>query len=229
MIRNILSWIALTLCEAIMIAAFILYGSDMPTEVMIMDMVVCSIIIGLFFVDISRSWDDEHTAKLGSMGVRWTITFIYTFLAVGFMVALRNFEFSVQLLVQGGILMLLLMGLAAALRTRSQIESVHKEQLQKVENRDSVKIAWRDLVENMNLQPDFPVALRERANTMLQDMRYLSPTNNPEALYTDRQLIEGAAEINRMLGDYRMNAEQAEQVLARCERLLQRRRSQYSN
>ena len=78
-------------------------------------------------------------------------------------------------------------------------------------NRDSVKNAWRDLLEKMDLQPDFPVALRERTNTMVQDMRYLSPTNNPEALDTDRQWVEGAVEIGRMVGDYRMNAEQAEQ------------------
>ncbi len=229
MIRKFLSWVALAICEAIMIAAFLLYRGDMPTEVMILDMVVCTIIIGLFFVDITRPWGDEHTAKLGAMGVRWTITFIYAILAVGLMIALRNQEFSVQLLVQGGILVLLLLGLAAALRTREQIVGVHKEEQQKVGNRDSVKNAWRDLLEKMDLQPDFPVALRERTNTMVQDMRYLSPTNNPEALDTDRQLVEGAVEIGRMVGDYRMNAEQAEQVLARCERLLQRRRTQYSN
>ena len=229
MTRKILSWAALALCEAIMIAAFIIYRGDMPTEVVVLDIVVCSIIIGLFFVDIIRPWGDEFTAKLGAMGVRWTITSIYAILAVGLMIALRHNTFNLQLLVQGGLVVLLLIGFAAALLTREQIADVHKEEQQKVGNRDSVKKAWQDLLENMNLQSDFPVALRERANTMLQDMRYLSPTNNPEALDTDRQLVEGAAEIGRMLGDYRMNAEQAEQVLARCERLLQRRRTQYSN
>lgn len=212
-----------------MITAFLLYRGDMLTEVMVLDMVICTIILGLFFVDITRPWGDEHTAKLGAMGIRWTITFIYAILAVGLMIALRNHEFKLQLLVQCGVLVLLLLGLAAALRTREQIVDVHKEEQKKVGERDNVKNAWRDLLEKMDRQPDFPVAIRERTNTLLQDMRYLSPTNNPEALDTDHQLVEGAAEIGRMVGDYRMNAEQAEQVLARCERLLQRRRTQYSN
>lgn len=229
MTRKILSWVALAICEAILIAAFILYRGEMPTGVMILDIAVSTVILGLIFVDVVRPWDDEHTAKLGSMGIRWTLTIIYAVLAVGLMIALREKDFSIQLLVQGGLIVILLLGLAAALRTREQIVGVHKEEMQKVGERDNVKKAWSVLLEKMDSQPDFPPELRERTNALLQDMRYLSPSNNPEALDTDRQLVERAAEIGRMVGDYRMNAEQAEQAIARCERMMQRRRTQYSN
>ena len=67
MIQKILSWVSLIACEAIMIAAFLIYGKELPTEVMILDMAVCTIIIGLFFVDIIYSWSDRFQQDL----VQW--------------------------------------------------------------------------------------------------------------------------------------------------------------
>lgn len=229
MTRKILSWLSLVICEAIMIAAFIIFGGNMPTEVMILDIVVCTVILGLFFFDVLAQWDDEHTAQLGSMGVRWTVGIVYAILAVGVMVMLNSAPFRTQLLVQSAILVVLLLGLAAVSRTREQIVSVHKEETQKVGHRDDVKREWRDLLEKMDQQTELPKEIRERTNKLVQDMRYLAPTNNAEALDTDQELVEGARSIGRMIGDYRMNNEQLEQKLSHCERLMQRRRNQYSN
>lgn len=229
MARKIFTWLALAICEAILITAFILFRGELSTEVLVLDIVVSSIILGLLFIDLLRPWGDSHTARLGSAGVRWSVTITYAVIAIAAMYLMRNLEFTTQLLVQGGLLALMLLGMAAILRTKEQIVAVHQEEAAKLTNRDDVKRAWRDLLEKIDSLPDSPGELRGRVDRMVQEMRYLSPTNNDEALTTDRQLVEGAEAIGRMLGDYRLNHDQAEQQLAHCERLLQRRRTQYSN
>ena len=211
-----------------MIAAFIIFRGSMSTEVLVLDIVVSTIILALFFIDVLRPWDDEHTSRMGSMGVRWTMTLLYAFVAVAAMVVLSSYSFTIQLLVHGVLLALLLLAMALVLRTKEQIVSVHKEEKAKLASRDDVKRAWNTLLEKMN-QVDTSAELRERTAAFVQNLRYLTPTNNPDAQETDRQLVEGAQSIGRMIGDFRMNADQAEQMLARCERLLQQRRTQYSN
>lgn len=229
MTRKVLSILAVILCEAIIIAAFIIYRGATPTDVLVLDIVLCSIILGLVSVDLFMPWNDKHTANLGSMGVRWTVTSIYAIAAIVVMIWLHGSPFNMQLLVQGVLLVLLLLGLAAMLRTREQVVRVHEAEGQKLAQRDDVKKVWRDLLEKMNMQPDLPAEVRGKTEKLVQDLRYLSPTNNPEAVETDQKLIEGAQAIGRMIGDYRMNNDLVEQKLSQCERMLQRRRTQYSN
>jgi hypothetical protein len=142
---------------------------------------------------------------------------------------MRHSSFTTQLLVQGGLLALLLLGMAAALRTKEQIVNVYDEEKSKLNNRDDVKRAWRDLLEKVDQNGNIPSELRGRVDRMVQELRYLSPSNNTDAQTTDHQLVEGAETNGRMIGDYRMNNDQVEQKLAQSERLLQRRRTQYSN
>lgn len=229
MVRKILSWLALAICEAILITTFILFRGELSTDIMVLDIVVGSIILGLLFIDLLRPWGDPHTARIGSMGVRWSITITYAVIAIVAMILMRHLSFTVQLLVQGGLLALLLLGMAAVLRTKEQVVDVQREEATKLNNRDDVKRAWRTLLEKIDQKGDVPGELRGRVERMVQELRYLSPSNNAEAMATDHQLVEGAESIGRMIGDYRMNHDQAEQMVARCERMLQQRRTQYSN
>ena len=228
MTRKILSWLALALCEGLMIAAFIIFRGDTPTNVLVLNITVCTIILGVISPDFFIPWDDKHTANLGCMGVRWTVTTIYSIAAIAVMFLLHEHPFKLQLLVQGGLLVALLIGIVAMLRTREQISNVYEAEREKVAERDDVKRAWRDLLEKMDMQPEFPSDVRERTNKLVQELRYLSPTNNPEAIETDQNLVEGAQSIGRMIFDYRLNSDQIAQRLSQCERLLQRRRTQYS-
>ena len=226
MARKILSWLALAICEAGMIAAFILFRGETPTNVTVLNITVSTVILGLLFIDLARPWNDEHTARLGSMGVRWTVTFLYAAAAIVAMTALHNHSFRLQLLVQGGLVALLLLGFVAVLATKERITAVHVDEKQKVADRDSAKRAWRDLLEKMDAQPGFPPEVRERTGRLVEELRYLTPTDNPEAQDADRQLEEGATQMGRLMGDMQLNAGTAEQTLAQCERLLKRRRSE---
>lgn len=228
MTRKILSYLALVICEAVMIAAFILYGGNMPVETMVLDIVVCTILLGLLFFDLLRPWRDPHTARVGSMGVRWFMTIVYALLALGTMIVLNGGRFSTQLLVHGALLALLLLGMAAALRTKEQIVAVGDNEQKQVADRDAVKKAWSALLEKMADMDNFPDAIRGRVQRMVEELRYLTPTNNEEAMDTDRQLVDCANRMGLMVGDYRMNLEAMEQMLQKGERLLQRRRNQYS-
>ena len=229
MARKILLWAALVLCEAVMIAAFILLCDGMRRDVMILDIAVSTVILGLLFIDILRPWGDENTAKLGSMGVRWTVTFIYIAASIGLMIALRDSGFTLQLLVQCGLVALLLLGMAGSIRTMEQIGEVRNEEHQMVDDRDTVVRAWTELLSMMDSKTDFPDDVRERTRTLVRDMRYLVPTNNPDAQNTDRQLKEGAESLMRTMGDYGVSKIQMEQILSQCERLMKLRRTQYSN
>lgn len=224
MARKVIAWIVYAICEAILITAFILFGSSLETNVLVLDIVVASLGLSLFFVDIFVPWNDERTMQLGSMGVRWTVSITYVVLSLAAMYVFRYHSFVMQLLVQGGLLALLLLGVAAVLRTREQISDVYVEEKSKLIARDSVKKAWQQAVFKMEGNADFPSELRERARRMLEEMRFLSPTSNPDIQDIDSQLVEIAESLGRKVTDFRLNRADAEDLLGRAERLLKVRK-----
>lgn len=229
MTRKILSWLALAICEVILIAAFVIFGDNMATEIMVLDIVVCSIIIGLFFIDILRPWGDEHTSRIGSMGMRWTFTIIYAVAAIALMLLLNPNNFTLQLLVQGGLVALLILGMSGVLSGQEQIVSVKDQEQVRLNGRDDVIRAWQSLLQKMEFDPATPAEIIEQVRTISQQLRYLSPSNNPQAAQLDNQLVMDAQSIAYMTGDYALNMNQIKQKLHDTAYTLQQRRTMYSN
>ena len=104
--KKILSYIALLGGEAIIIiAAFILFRGNLSDNILVLNIVVSSIIYGLFFVDILVPWinlGDKSQKKIGSLGVRWFFTWFYAITAIAVIIlgnSVYEWRFSLQIII----------------------------------------------------------------------------------------------------------------------------------
>lgn len=119
--------------EAIIIAAFLLFGQEMNTEIFVMDIIVSSVVYLLLFFGVCTPWGEaaERTQRwVGALGISWLFTGLYAVLAVAAMIcgALMVWAFQVQIIIHCALLFLLLCGLLASRRAADRVEQVHDQQ-----------------------------------------------------------------------------------------------------
>jgi hypothetical protein len=103
--KKIISWLLLLFGEILIITAFILFRGDLADNILVLGIVVSSIIYGLFFVDILVPWidfRDKSQRRVGSMGVRWFVTWLYAIVAIAVMIIANiialDWTFATQLI-----------------------------------------------------------------------------------------------------------------------------------
>lgn len=74
-----------------------------------------------------------------------------------------------------------------------------------------------------------PQEVVEQMKNLEEGVRYISPSNNPDAHLLERQFVEIIQEITMVLNDYSMNQEKVWSDLKKAERVCQSRKMIYSN
>ncbi|MBR1798680.1 MAG: hypothetical protein IJ761_08240 [Bacteroidales bacterium] len=231
MARKIFSWVALVLLEAVLITSFIIFGSAMPTGVLVTDIVVSTIILALLFIDIMMPWhtaNDGATQHLGAMGVRWVVTIVYAVAAIAVMVLMQNYSFTTQLLVQGGLLAVMLLGMAGVFSSKEKIGQVYQQESTQLSDREQVRSAWHTTVEKLIDGQGMPEDVIERVKVVAEQLRYVSPSNSAQAKELDEQLIACAESLRRMSVDYELNKERVAAYIDKAMRLIEQRKSAFS-
>jgi hypothetical protein len=233
--KKILSWISLLLGETLIIAGFILFGSNLTENILVLNIVVSSVIYGLFFVDILVPWidlNDKSQQKVGSIGVRWLFTWLYAVCAIAAMV-ISNTElhliFSTQLIVHGVLIFLLLLGFVAAIHSSDKVKEVYEQETALRNGINEMKAAMRNLKNNANDLPEFPPNFQNRINTLEENLRFISPSNNHEAYNLEHSFVEIVNETGIAISNFSMNEERIESNLKKLERIYQDRKNIYSN
>jgi hypothetical protein len=233
--KKIMSWLLFLFGEALIITAFMLFQGSLPNNILVLNIVVSSIVYGLFFVDILVPWidfKDKSQRKVGSMGVRWLATWLYAIAAIAVMIAANvvyDFTFSTQLIIHGVLLFLLFLGLLGALHVSDKITQVY--QIEKA-NRSGVtemKKAMVTLKDKINETANFPEEFIRKVNALEESLRFIAPTENSEAHELERTFIDAINAIGFALTNYSLNEQHIEDSLKKCERLYQNRKQIYSN
>ena len=233
-IRKILSWVALLGGEAIIITAFIFFKSDSADNIGVLNIVISSLIYGLFFVDILVPWvdlADNSQKKVGSLGLRWFFTWLYAVSAIAlmFIVSLGNLDFKWSLILQCILLFLLVLGFIASLTASDKVEEVYQQELQNRNGINEMKSAMRDLKDRMSGVTGLPDSFKTRINSLEEDLRFVSPANNEEAYGLEKSFSNIVSDISFAISDFQMNEEVIESNLKKLERIFQNRKLVYSN
>jgi hypothetical protein len=228
--KAIFSWMLLLFGEAIIIAAFILFRGNTPDNIFILNIVVTSIIYGLFFCTYRMPWidlSDETQKQIGAMGISWVTTWFYAILAIAVMLLANRqlqLDFSTQLIIHCILLFFLLLGLLFGQHSADKVKEVHKQQ---TANRNSIiemKKAVVQLKDKISETAELPRNFIQRINALEESLRFISPSENAEAHSLEDSFIEMINAIRFALTDYSLNAEQIESNLKKCERLYQNRK-----
>jgi hypothetical protein len=233
--KKIVSWLLLLFGEAIIITAFILFRRNTPDDVLILNIIISTLVYGLFFVDILVPWvdfNDKSQRRIGSLGLRWFITCFYAVLAITAMICMNvvyDYIFTTQLIVHLVLLFFLLLGLLGVANSSSNVKQVYEQESENRKGVIEMKNAMRKLKERMSDSDAMPRAFTERINTLDENLRYLSPSNNQEARESERLFIRMIDDIAYAVSDYSTNEEQLENSLKNLEKIYQNRKNSYSN
>ena len=233
--KKIISWLLLLFGEAIIITAFILFRGTTPDNILILNMVVSSIIYGLFFVDILVPWvdfNDKSQRRIGSLGLRWFVNWFYAILTIAVMTVgnvVYELTFTTQLMIHLILLFFLTLGMLGVAFSSGKVKLVSE---QETENRAGIlemKKAMQRLMDRLNEQHDIPEVITKRVNRIEENLRYLSPSNNQEASEAERSFVQIANDLTFAINDFSMNEERIESNLKKLESSYQKRKNNYSN
>lgn len=234
-VRKILTWLLMIFGEAIILTAFILFRGDIETNILIMNIVVTSLIYGLFCVDILVSWintGEKSQSKAGSLGLRWFVTWIYALSAIAVMILCNTvFEivFLTQFLIHSILLFFLLLGLMGVSHASNKVEKVYNREIKNSEGVNEMRKAIRELKEKMSVTDSLPPYFTGRIRTLEENMRFISPSNNQEAIELEKTFVTTMNNMRIALTDFKENEEKITDDLKKCERLYQNRKTIYSN
>jgi hypothetical protein len=132
--RNVLSWLLLLFGEVIIITAFVLFRGNLTDPILVMNIVVSSVIYGLFFLNFRAPWidlKDKSQQRVGALGISWFSVWLYAFLAIATMVVANIFyilDFNIQLIIHCGLLFFLLLGLLLSQHAADQVKAVYDQE-----------------------------------------------------------------------------------------------------
>ncbi len=233
--KKILSWVSLLLGEALIITGFILFGEHLERNTLILNIIIASIIYSLFFSDILFSWinlGDKSQRKVGAIGVRWIFTWLYALLAIAAMLvcnSLVKLAFPAQLFVHGILIFLLLLGFIAVVSVSNKTKEVFTQETSNRNGIAGMKKAMTDLKNRMNDLSGLPEYFSNRINTLEDNIRYLSPSNNLDAHELENSFSNTIRNIYIAIDNFSMNEELINNNLKKCERIFQNRKQIHSN
>lgn len=232
-IKNILSWLALVLGAAIIIGSFFIFMKDMPDDLFVLNLSVSLLVYALFFVDVLVpwvDWRDKSKSRIGSIGLRWTVTWIYAFFAIGSMVMCNicNLEFHVQLIIQGILLLILILGLSGTLHASDKVASVYNKEIALQIGINEMRRSLNELKQTVYNSSDIPQEVHIKIESLEDNLRYLSPSDNPEAAVLEKQFSEIVREACLSVNSYSGNSERIMSLLGKADYILKSRKSIYS-
>lgn len=231
-LKTVLSWIAFVVGEAVIVAAFYLWLGDLQTEIFALDLTVTTIIYFLSFIDMLFPWlrtGDKSHRIFGSMGIRWFTVGLYSLLAIAAMVVsgMLELEFTTRLIIQCALLFLLLLGFVAIVNSSDRVANVHREQAVRIAGVARMRDAVSEVMEEA-ISKGLPEDIVARISELNDNMRYISPSDTPEASDIEAKFIAAIMKVRSGLSDYRLNRDSISEDLSAAERLYKRRKSVYS-
>jgi len=229
--KKIISWLLLLFGEAIIITSFILFRGTIPDNILVLNIVVSSIIYGLFFVDILVPWvdlKDKSQKRVGSLGLRWFVTWVYAIVAIAVMTGgnvVYEFTFTTQLIIQFILLFCLLLGLLGTAFASDKVEQVYEQQTINRSGMIEMSNAMRRLNEKVDEIRNFPPHFTRRIKMMEENLRFLAPSDKQEAHELEHSFVETVENMAFVISDLTINKEQIELNLKKLERLYQNRKN----
>lgn len=217
--------LAILLGYGIIIAGFVLFGASLEDDVRILDIVVSCLVftqlVEFFFFPLIDTSKKAHK-EVGMMGIHFTSIGSYFVAVVAIMAAgiYWDLSFTLQLLLQLGALLLLVLGRVATLHAGDKVEQVYQSEQILMDGKLMLKDAMAELMDKVAETDGLTPELKGRLTEVQESVRFVSPSASSEARNLIAQFTSTTANIAVMLRDVKLNAPQLEQEIGRLERIM---------
>jgi multisubunit Na+/H+ antiporter MnhC subunit len=233
--KKIFDWLLLFFGEALIIAAFLLFRGNLADNVLVLNIVVSSLVYFRFFAGYRAPWidlQDKSQKNIGSLGISWKVTWLYSFFAITAMIGCNvalNLSFSTQLIIHSVLLFFLLLGVFLSFHVSDKVQEVYQQETFNRNGIIEMKKVVANLKDKMNDLANLPENFINRINSLEENLRFISPSENHEAHNLEQQFIANIDDIVFAVSNFSMNEEKIESNLKKCERIYQNRKNIYSN
>jgi hypothetical protein len=235
--NNYKPYLLLIIGEILLIMSFLHFGDAVKRDVLLLNIIVSSVIYILFFSSflfplINRN--DNAQSDIGLIGVNWFFSVGYSIAAIIVMLYFHSLnkedgKFDSQLLIQAILFFGLLIGGFLARKSADKVSEVYQEQKIERNRVDELKKVTKSLVLRVELMSDLTPEFKYNLNRLLEDIRFISPSNNLDANEIDEKYIETIRRIDDMLYNKENNKENMDIALKQCAQFMKERKQLYSN
>lgn len=233
-VRQKQSIFLLILGELLLIICFAYFAGHLPTEKLVLNIVVASLVYLLMFMDLLLPWVDRQDVsqrQIGSLGIRWTFTFIYQLAAVGLMVFFLiddSTSFRWQLLFQAILFFIFLVGIFISFTVSDRVADAHQESYASRSGIEQMRKAAKQSLAGVSAMADAPTGIATRLERMAEDIRYLSPGNGAQTRALEQGFTEEMRRLSRILSEQPLQEQELNRLLQSCESMLKERRQSYA-
>ena len=220
---------ALILGYGLIIGGFIIFGDSLNDNIKILDIIVSCLIftqgaqITLFpMIRMDKSAHKE----VGMMGIHYTFTTIYCIIAVLIMLlgAYNHWSFKIQLMCQLALVFILLIGRVATLSSGKKVEEIHHKELSLKQGKKQLADTMALFMEDVACCKELDKSIVNRINEINDNIRFISPSNDPIAQNIEQRFCQCIESISVMLRNTSINAPQIEEEVEKLERLFLQRK-----
>ena len=134
-----------------------------------------------------------------------------------------------QLFAHGVLWVLLILAFVSFFSSYAKVAQVHQQEVQNSKGvqlmKNTIELVTVLMIENSGLSETFI----NRVHTIKDELRYLAPSNTPEARTLEAEFVQTANEVALAIPNYTTNSEQVEKLLSKLEHIYKIRKSTYSN
>jgi len=213
----------------LIIGGFLLFGSMLDDNIKLLDIVVSCVIFTQFaeffffpLIDTSKGAQKE----VGMMGLHFVSVSICIMASIAIMLwgIYWHLSFTLQVILQLGVLFLLLLGRVFTLQAGDKVEQVYEREQNMMSGKLSMKETMADLMDTVSQTADLSPELKGRLGELQDAIRFVSPSASGDAANLESQFIRIAKNLESMLRNPSLNAGQLQTEVSQMERILARRK-----
>ena len=232
--KKIVSILLLLAGEALIIISFLIFGKNFSTEILSLNIVVSTIIYALFFIDIlfpMVNFGDKSHKAIGSLGLRWFFTISYSIAAIA---AMFFFNYgtpttiTIQVIIHSILVFLLLLGLFTAVSSAQKTQSIYVEEKQTRSGLEEMKKSTKRVQLKLDQMKDISNDIINSMNDLQENLRYLSPCDNPEAFELEASFLIQMKAVNDSLLITPIDDEHIIEQIENCKRTYLERKQLFS-
>lgn len=231
--KSALSVITFLAGLGILVACFFIWKGEAQTNVFALNLAVSTLIYCLLFMDMLTPWidlSDKSQKQVGSLGMRWLVTGLYTVLAVGAMFAFQYAwpaDFTLQLIVHCVLLFCMCCGFVMAFSMSDKVAEVQQKELEDRNGINRMKKAMAKVQDSLADQANIPTELAAKISEVAESLRYISPSGNPDAAEYENEFVKLARDLESALASSQRDKERIETLTKKLSRTVQNRKNIY--
>lgn len=221
--------------ESLIIISFLYFGRNFNSNILILNIIVSSIIYSLFFIDIlipMVDFKDKSQKTIGSIGLRWFFTLLYTLFSIGVMLVfnlVKPIDVYSQIIIHGILIFFLSVGIYFAVSSSRKVNIVFLNEEQKLVRVEELKKATKEIKQKLEQTKNIPNEILTRITTLYENLRFISPNDNKQAFELETQYLNEIKAVQNYVFIIPIDFVKINEVIQNCEKIYMERKQIFSN